>query len=100
MTLLLFLALFQTQDLPAQNSQSIAILAARTTAIERQLDRIEVTLVNVSKDLERHAQNGTSGETTTDMLLYILLALLGIDKGSYWVKGYAQRRNGKKNGDG
>lgn len=98
MVLLLFLALFQTQNLPAQNSQSIALLAARTTAIERQLDRIEVTLVNVSKDLERHAQNGSSGETT-DILLYVLLALLGIDKGSYWVKGYAQRRNGKKNGD-
>jgi hypothetical protein len=89
MKLLLLLMVFQAQpDLPKQNQRQIERMEDRIYAMERQLDRVENTVDEV--------KNLISNISSTDILLYVVMAIFGIDKGSYWIR----RRNGRLNNSG
>lgn len=90
MKLLLLLLLFQVPpaaNLPNENKRQIERVEDRVYSMERQFDRIERTVDEVKGIVD--------SPSSTDILLYVLMALLGIDKGSYWIR----RRNGRINGN-
>ena len=88
MQVLLLLLIFQAQpDLPSQNQLQIQLMENRMRDMERQLDRVENTVDEVKRLV--------GSPNNTDVLIYLLMALIGIDKGSYYIR----RRNGRINGN-
>ncbi len=88
MKLLLLFLVFQVQpDLPAENQRQIERMEDRIYTMERQLDRVE-NIVDEVKDSMNLIADGASN---TDILLYIIMALVGVDKGTYWIR----KRNGR-----
>jgi septal ring factor EnvC (AmiA/AmiB activator) len=93
--LLLFLLVFQVQpDLPTENQRQttenqrqIERLEDRIYAMERQLDRVENTVNELREGMSQVAE----GAANTDILLYIVMAIFGVDKAGYWIR----RRNGR-----
>ena len=70
-------------DIPMENRRHIERLDDRIYDMERQLDRLE-------DGMNRLVDRITNDTSNTEILLYVLMALLGIDKGSYYIR----RRNG------
>ena len=96
MTLLLLLTMMlpqQPANLAEENQRHIELLDARIYAMERQLDRVEMIIDDIKDSTKQlvEATEDTTGLDRTDMLIGLMMALLGLDKGSYWIRA---RRNG------
>lgn len=73
-------------SLAIQNQRHIERIEDRIHTIERQLDKIERAVEGIGTQVSDIDNDGN-----TELLLYILMVMLGVDKGSYWVQ---RRRNG------